>query len=57
MRGACDIAEDMEEVEEKYRGIGIRIEDNVLVTDDGREILTEKAPKTIEDIEVLMKNT
>ena len=50
------IAEDMEEVDDKYRGIGIRIEDNVLVTEDGREILTEKAPKTIEDIEELMES-
>ena len=43
------IAEDMEEVDEKYRGIGIRIEDNVLVTENGHEVLTEKAPKTIDD--------
>jgi len=50
------IAEDTEEVDDKYRGIGIRIEDNVLVTEDGREILTEKAPKTIEDIEALMND-
>ena len=49
------IAEDMEEVDERYRGIGIRIEDNVLVTEDGCEILTEKTPKTIEDIEAIMK--
>jgi Xaa-Pro aminopeptidase len=49
------IAEDMEEVDEKYRGIGIRIEDDVLVTADGREVLTEKVPKKIEDIEALMR--
>ena len=49
------IAEDMEEVDEKYRGIGIRIEDDVLVTADGREVLTEKVPKTIKDIEALMR--
>jgi Xaa-Pro aminopeptidase len=34
--------------------IGVRIEDNVLVTADGCEILTECAPKTIADIEALM---
>ncbi len=48
------IAEDMEEVGEEYRGIGIRIEDDILVTEDGNEVLTKKAPKTIEDIELIM---
>jgi len=48
------IAADMEEVDEKYRGIGIRIEDDVMVTDDGIEALTEKVPKKIDDIEALM---
>ena len=48
------IAEDMEEVDEKYRGMGIRIEDNVLITADGHETLTEKAPRTIDDIEALL---
>ena len=50
------IAQDMEEVDEKYRGIGIRIEDNVLVTEDGHEVLTEKTPKKVEDIEEVMKD-
>jgi len=49
------IAEDLMEVDEKYRGIGIRIEDDVLVTEDGHEVLTEKAPKKIEDVEEIMK--
>jgi Xaa-Pro aminopeptidase len=47
----------MEEVDEKYRGIGIRIEDDVLVTEDGREVLTEKVPKTVEDIEAIMEGS
>ena len=51
------IAQDMEEVDEKYRGIGIRIEDNVLVTENGHEVLTEKTPQTIADIEAIMRNT
>jgi len=51
------IAEDMKEVGEEYRGIGIRIEDDVLVTKDGHEVLTKKVPKTIENIEAIMKNT
>jgi len=37
-----------------YRGIGIRIEDNVLITDDGYENLTLAVPKTVEAIEQLM---
>jgi Xaa-Pro aminopeptidase len=38
----------------KYRGIGIRIEDDVLVTEDGNRNLTSKVPKEIEEIEELM---
>ena len=34
---------------------GIRIEDDVLVTRDGNEVLSRDAPKTIDDIEALMK--
>jgi Xaa-Pro aminopeptidase len=38
----------------KYRGIGVRIEDDVLVTKDGNVNLTSKVPKTIDEIEALM---
>ena len=41
-------------VDEKWRGIGVRIEDNILVTASGFENLTVNAPKTIADIEALM---
>ena len=41
-------------VDEKWRGIGIRIEDNLLITQTGYENLTVAAPKTIGDIETLM---
>jgi Xaa-Pro aminopeptidase len=34
-----------------FRGIGIRIEDDVLVTVTGPEILTRHAPKTVAEIE------
>jgi Xaa-Pro aminopeptidase len=40
---------------EKYKNIGVRIEDDVLVTSSGFEILSNKAPRTIQDIENLMK--
>jgi Xaa-Pro aminopeptidase len=42
------------DVESKWRGIGIRIEDNLLITESGHENLTLAAPKTINDIEALM---
>ena len=38
----------------EFRGIGIRIEDDVLVTREGFEVLTEAAPKEIAAIEALM---
>ncbi|MEY3807943.1 MAG: hypothetical protein RI893_919 [Pseudomonadota bacterium] len=41
-------------VDEQWRGIGIRIEDDILVTALGYEILTSGVPKTIADIESLM---
>jgi Xaa-Pro aminopeptidase len=41
------------DIPEKYLGIGIRIEDDVLVTTDGNRILSDKAPKLVEEIEEL----
>jgi len=42
------------EIPEKYLGIGVRIEDDVLVTEDGNRILSSKAPKQVEELEALM---
>ncbi len=44
-------AEGQPEVPQKWRGIGIRIEDDLLVTQDGHEILTAAVPKAIADLE------
>ncbi len=47
------IAPDDEEAPEEMRGIGIRIEDDVLVTPDGHEVLSAAVPKQISEIEAL----
>lgn len=38
-------------------GIGIRIEDDVLITESGYEVLTKDMIKTVEEIEYFMKNS
>jgi Xaa-Pro aminopeptidase len=44
---------DDDTVAEHLRGIGIRIEDDVLVTSDGHEVMTASTPKSVADIEAL----
>jgi Xaa-Pro aminopeptidase len=41
-------------VHERWRGIGIRIEDDVAVTRDGNEVLTAAVPKEAEAIEAML---
>ena len=48
------IAPDDETVDVKWRGIGIRIEDDVVATVNGPLVLTKNVVKSIEDIEALM---
>ncbi|MEO0408195.1 MAG: aminopeptidase P N-terminal domain-containing protein [Cyanobacteria bacterium P01_A01_bin.135] len=44
-------AEDQPEVPERWRGIGIRIEDDLLITETGHEILTAAVPKAVDALE------
>jgi len=48
------VAGNNHRIDKKWWNIGIRIEDDVLVTRDGHEVLTEDAPKQVADIEALM---
>ena len=43
------------DVDEKWRGIGIRIEDDVMVTQKGCEVLSAAMPKTVAEIEAFME--
>ncbi len=48
------IPNETQSVDPQWWGIGIRIEDDVLVTREGHDILTRDAPKTVAEIETLM---
>lgn len=39
-----------------FKGTAIRIEDNVVITEDGCEILNKKCPETVDEICTLMQN-
>lgn len=50
------VAPDNQDVEARWRGIGIRIEDDVVVTEEGCHVLTTGVPKEADEIEALMAN-
>lgn len=41
------------EVPEEFLGIGVRIEDDILITEEGHENMTDLVPKEIDDVESL----
>lgn len=47
----CYVASDDDTVEARWRGIGIRIEDDLLVSAAGHEVLTSGIPKTVDEVE------
>jgi Xaa-Pro aminopeptidase len=49
------ISADAEGVPDEMRGIGIRIEDDVIVTENGCDVITTAAPKEVDDIEALRR--
>jgi Xaa-Pro aminopeptidase len=48
---------DDQDLPEAFRGIGVRIEDDVLITEKGPDILTREIPVTIENIEACMADS
>ncbi|MFT2111522.1 aminopeptidase P N-terminal domain-containing protein [Marinomonas sp. 2405UD68-3] len=50
------VSKDNMNVDSKWRGIGIRIEDDIVITNDGPYVLTHGLPKEISDVEALMSS-
>lgn len=48
------ISPDTKDIPSEYLGIGVRIEDDVLVTKNGPRVLTDKVPKSADEIEAVM---
>ena len=51
------VADDTKNVPPAYLGIGVRIEDDILITESGCEVLTGGVPKEIDEVEALVHST
>jgi Xaa-Pro aminopeptidase len=45
------ILDTLEGVDDKWKGIGVRIEDDISITNSGFALLTPNVPRTIEEVE------
>ena len=54
-KGVADFLEKVKPVYEKYKNIGIRIEDDLLITEEGNRILSVNVPNKVQDIESMMR--
>ena len=46
---------DFDDVDEAWRGMGVRIEDDVLIEESGNRVLSDSVPKAAQEIEALMR--
>ncbi len=51
----ADFLEKVRPAYEKYRNIGVRIEDDILITEQGNRVLSVQAPRSVKEIESLMR--
>lgn len=49
------VSDEHKDIDEKWHNIGIRIEDDILVTQQGNEVLTTGLPRSVEEIERWMQ--